>query len=72
VEKQFKPDQDKEPVELDSDELEAEQAAELPDREALTLISPNGIGSFTPLDASFHPQGTGNLDTIQPVDPAVS
>lgn len=69
MDKQF--EQGQEPVELDSDELEAEQAAELPDREALSLISPGGVGSFTTLDGNFDPQGPGNYDTIQPVEPPV-
>jgi len=69
VEKQF--EQDQLPVELDSDELDAEQAAELPDREALSLISPGGVGSFTALDGNFQPHEPGNYDTIQPVYPPV-
>jgi len=72
VEKQFKQDHDKQPEELNFDELEAEQVAELPDREALSLISPSGIGSFTTLDGNFQPQGPGNYDTTQPVEPPVN
>jgi hypothetical protein len=68
VEEQIRRDQEQEPVELSADELDAQEAAELPNREALSLISPDGLGSFTTLDG-VTPQRPpdANYDTIQPV-----
>jgi hypothetical protein len=70
VDEQIRRDQEQEPTELSPDELEAEEVAELPDREALSLISPDGMGSFTTLDG-VSPQRPPDLgyDTIQPMPP---
>jgi len=70
VDEQIRRNQEQEPAELSPDELEAEEVAELPDREALSLISPDGIGSFTTLDG-VSPQQPPDLgyDTIQPMPP---
>lgn len=66
MEEHDKKHQAQEAVELNPEELEAEVAAELPDREALSLISPGGTGSFTTIGdpAPFHPPV---YDTTQPV-----
>jgi len=66
VDEQDKKNQAQEAVELKPEELEAEEAAELPDREALSLISPGGTGSFTTIGdpPPFHDPP---YDTIQPV-----
>jgi len=69
VDEQFKRGQEQEPVELSPDELEAEEVAELPDREALSLISPDGLGSFTTLDGGYPPHADPGYDTIQPEPP---
>jgi len=72
VEKEVRKDQEQDQAELSPDELDSEQAAELPDREALSLITPSGIGSFTPIDGSSLPPQAPPYDTIQPVEPNLS
>jgi len=66
VEKQVKRGQEQEPEELNPEELEAEEIAELPDREALSLVSPDGTGSFMPLDGGYSHIVSPGYDTIQP------
>lgn len=70
MDKQVTRDQERELEDLSSDELEAQEVAELPDREALSLVSTGGLGSFTPLDG-VHSQAPAdiNYDTIQPMPP---
>jgi hypothetical protein len=67
VEEQVKKSQDQDAVELNPEELEAQEASELPDREALSLISPGGSGSFTTIGNP--PIYDPGYDTIQPEPP---
>lgn len=69
MEEQVRRDNEQEPDELSADELEAQEAAELPDREALSLISPDGMGSFTPIAGGYSHAGDPGYDTIQPMPP---
>jgi hypothetical protein len=69
VDEQVRRGQEQEPAGLNPEELDAQEAAELPDREALSLISPDGMGSFTPLDGGYSHVVDPNYDTIQPEPP---
>jgi len=69
VEEQVRRGQEQGPAELSPDELDAEEVAELPDREALSLISPDGMGSLTTLDGGYPPPDDPGYYTIQPVEP---
>lgn len=70
MEEQVRRDQEQESVELSKDELEAQEVAELPDREALSLISPDGLGSFASLGGGFPPPADPDYHTIQPETPS--
>jgi len=67
VDEQVKRGQEQEPDELNPDELDAEEIAELPDREALSLVSPDGTGSF--LGGGYSHIINPGYDTIQPEPP---
>jgi len=74
MEKPFEQEREQDQAELSSDELNAEQAAELPDREAMSLISTGGLESFAPIDGTFQPQplNPGDYDTTQPIEPPIN
>jgi len=71
MEKPLEQEQSQDQAELTSDEINAEQASELPDREAMSLISAGGLASFAPVSGDLQPQppDSGGYDTIQPIDP---
>ncbi|MDB5079246.1 MAG: hypothetical protein JWP00_1170 [Chloroflexi bacterium] len=62
MDKQVEGDKAQDPRELSAADLEAEEVAELPDREALSLISPDGFSSI-PAIGPAPPE----FDTLQPV-----
>jgi len=74
MEKPLEQEQAQDQVELTSDEINAEQASELPDREAMSLISAGGLGSFAPVAGDLQPQppDPGGYDAIDPIDPNIA
>ena len=58
---------DEQPEEVTDDDLEAENAAELPDREAMSVVAPTSALGLKP--GPIYWPGPVPIDTTQPMEP---